>query len=105
MRKRIWDFWPHDGGNAVIWREPCPFPADDADVFEYHRADLSADLVRAALERAAESADSVALPMDGRLAKAQAHYMRSVIRDTIRAIAKDDEAVAVIIASVLGETK
>jgi len=39
--EQIWDFWPHDGGNPVVWREPCPFPADDADVFEYIRADLA----------------------------------------------------------------
>lgn len=39
--ERIWDFWPHDGGSPVVWREPCPFPADDADVFEYIRADLA----------------------------------------------------------------
>lgn len=39
--ERIWDFWPHDGGSPVVWREPCPFTADDADVFEYVRADLA----------------------------------------------------------------
>ena len=54
-------------------------------------------IVRAALERAAETADSIALPMDGRLAKAQAHYMRSVIRDTLRALASDPAEVAAII--------
>jgi hypothetical protein len=54
-------------------------------------------IVRAALERAAESADSIALPMDGRLAKAQAHYMRSVIRDTILALASNPAEVAAII--------
>jgi hypothetical protein len=46
---RIWDFWPHDGGNAVVWREPCPFPADDADVFEYIRHDLHLSAVAEAL--------------------------------------------------------
>ena len=91
--------WFTQVGKDIV---PNPQPCTEYDT-EYHRADLSADLVRAALERAAESADSIALPMDGRLAKAQAHYMRSVIRDTIRAIAKDDEAVATIITSVLGE--
>lgn len=54
-------------------------------------------IVRAALEGAAENADSIALPMDGRLAKAQAHYMRSVIRDTIRSLASDPAEVAAII--------
>jgi hypothetical protein len=54
-------------------------------------------IVRAALERAAETADSIALPMDGRLAKAQAHYMRSVIRDTTRSLASDPAEVAAII--------
>lgn len=43
--ERLWDFWPHDGGAPVIWREPCPFPADDADVFEY----VLADQLRAAV--------------------------------------------------------
>lgn len=33
--RMIWDFWPHDGGPPVLWRKPCPFPADDADVFPY----------------------------------------------------------------------
>jgi hypothetical protein len=60
-------------------------------------------IVRAALERAAESADSIALPMDGRLAKAQAHYMRSVIRDTIRSLTSDPAEVAAIIMAA-GET-
>jgi hypothetical protein len=55
-------------------------------------------IVRAALELAAETADSIALPMDGRLAKAQAHYMRSVIRDTTRSLASDPAEVAAIIA-------
>jgi hypothetical protein len=90
--------WNHEKGRMKIH-------LPDGWQKEYHRADLSADLVRAALERAAESADSIALPMDGRLAKTQAHYMRSVTRDTIRAIAKDDEAVEAIITSVLGEKK
>jgi hypothetical protein len=60
-------------------------------------------IVRAALERAAETADSIALPMDGRLAKAQAHYMRSVIRDTTRSLASDPAEVAAIIKKA-GET-
>jgi hypothetical protein len=56
-------------------------------------------IVRAALERAAETADSIALPMDGRLAKAQAHYMRSVIRDTILALASDAEVAMILKAA------
>ncbi len=100
-QKRIWAFHYGPWVGYFVGTDP----GAGTYLAEFHRADLSRDLVRAAFERAAESADSVALPMDGRLAKAQAHYMRSVIRDTIRAIAKDDEAVAAIIASVLGETK
>lgn len=42
--ERIWDFWPHDGGSPVLWREPCPFPAEDAEVFEYVRADRIEEL-------------------------------------------------------------
>jgi hypothetical protein len=56
-----------------------------------------------ALEKAAEDADSIALPMDGRLAKAQAHYMRSVIRDTIRAAASDPDTIAAIIKTAGGK--
>lgn len=45
--ERIWDFWPHDGGSPVLWREPCPFPAEDAEVFKYVRADRIAELLNA----------------------------------------------------------
>jgi hypothetical protein len=37
--EKIWDFWPIDGGPPVLWREPCPFAADDAFIVEYTRAD------------------------------------------------------------------
>ena len=49
--ERIWDFWPHDGGSPVVWREPCPFTADDADVFEYVRADLASPMTVAEAAR------------------------------------------------------
>jgi len=61
---------------------------------EYHRADLSADLVRAALERAAETSKEIADQYVG--------YM-SRVEQAIRNTAKDDEAVEAIITSVLGE--
>ena len=38
--ERIWDFWPDDGGAPIVWRDPCPFPADDAEVVEYTRSDM-----------------------------------------------------------------
>jgi hypothetical protein len=86
---------------------------------EYPRADLSADLVRAALERAATEADrftNPALVLRATRASGEPKLrftaeevmleIRSVsqaIADRIRNTAKDDEAVAAIIASVLGE--
>ena len=73
-----------DGCAAMTKHQPHQYPSPEA-------------IVKAAMESAAESADSIALPMDGRLAKAQAHYMRSVIRDTIRSLASDPAEVAAII--------
>jgi hypothetical protein len=61
------------------------------------RADLSRDLVRAALERAAQEAELGA--RNDIYTKARRDAARC-----IRAMAKDDEAVAAIITSVLGET-
>jgi hypothetical protein len=50
-------------------------------------------IVEAERERCAKVAESVALPMDGRNAKAQADYMSKVIASAIRAELKgqDDE--------------
>jgi len=53
--ERLWDFWPHNGGAPVIWREPCPFPADDADVFEY----VLADHLKAVEARLAEAVEGL----------------------------------------------
>ena len=61
---------------------------------EYHRADLSHDLVRAALERAAER-------LLGTINREYGDHRD--YRKAIRAIAKDDEAIEAIITSVLGE--
>ena len=63
---------------------------------EYHRADLSADLVRAALERAA---DSVPLGVNGM--SALNAIALDAAENAIRAIANDPEAVAAIVASVV----
>ena len=44
--ERIWDFWPLDGGEPVLWRKPCPFPHHgEAECFEYVRLDLHAAVV------------------------------------------------------------
>jgi Lar family restriction alleviation protein len=71
------------------------------------RADMSADLVRAALERAAEDVHNECwTDGDGKPATdvllAEQETTALAIK-AIRAIAKDDEAVEAIIASVLGE--
>lgn len=44
------------------------------------------EAVKEALEKAANVAEGVALPMDGKNAKAQADYMRDVISQSIRAL-------------------
>lgn len=56
----------------------------DGRLVEYDRTELEAKLA-AERERCAKVAESVALPMDGRNAKAQADYMRKVIASAIRA--------------------
>jgi hypothetical protein len=63
-----------------------------ADRIEQLEAKL-AKAVEAERERCAKVAESVALPMDGRNAKAQADYMSKVIASAIRADLKgqDDE--------------
>ena len=94
--KEIWAH-PHDeeGWSRIgSWNVEFAWHEDEQ---LYVRADVADAAVAAALERAAETADSIALPMDGRLAKAQAHYMRSVIRDTTRSLASNPAEVAAII--------
>jgi hypothetical protein len=83
----------------------------DGDETEYHRADLSADLVRAALERAADFISTHVYSTNGGTTSMEpvAQKFRGMDRHhatisiAIRAIAKDDEAVEAIITSVLGE--
>ena len=91
----------------------------DEDYRELDRADLSRDLVRAALERAATEADrftNPALVFRAKRASGEPKLrftaeevmleIRSVaqaIADRTRSNAKDDEAVAALITSVLGE--
>jgi hypothetical protein len=78
---------------------------------EYHRADMSADLVRAALERAADFISTHVYTTNGGITSMEpvAQKFRGIdqhhatISIAIRAIAKDDEAVEAIITSVLGE--
>ena len=81
--------WFTQVGKDIV---PNPQPCTEHDT-EYHRADLSRDLVRAALERAASDADQYG----------EQSYAAKMISASIRAMAKDDEAVEAIIASVLGE--
>jgi hypothetical protein len=72
------DFYPASAGDDPIWLGGV----------EYITKSRSDDLVQAAVaaerERCANVAESVALPMDGRNAKAQADYMSKVIAAAIR---------------------
>ena len=63
------------------WGGKWPPASGGTQGIEYVRADLVRAAVVAALTEAAES---VALPMDGRNAKAQADYMSKVIASAIR---------------------
>ena len=62
---------------------------------------MSTDLVRVALERAAVGVSEKPLGLKGQLPTVADVLM--LVAAQIRAMAKDDEAVAAIIASVLGE--
>jgi hypothetical protein len=92
--ERIWATGNYETGswNAIEGRMKSHMP--DGWQTEYVRADLATDLVRAALERAAETSKEIADQYVG--------YM-SRVEQAIRAIAKDDEAVEAIITSVVGE--
>ena len=94
--KRIWiDDERPIGGELHVFPNPPAIGAEDF-VIAYHRADLSANLVRAALERAAREALGEGF---------QGFYgpVQKAIAKRIRAMVKDDEAVEAIITSVLGE--
>jgi hypothetical protein len=87
-QKRIWtDDERPIGGDLHVFTNPPAIGAEDF-VIEYHRADLSADLVRAVLERAMTSL---------RISGDMGGY--TVLRDLIN----DDEAVAAIVASVVDQ--
>ena len=95
-----------------VWFSDDPTESRDGRVSEYHRADLSADLVRAALERAAEftTVNQVGInPRTGYvvgpalLGGTQGTHAGMAYADAIRAIATDPEAVASIVASVMGD--
>lgn len=50
--ERIWDYWPLDGGDPVLWRRPPPFPHDGEEVFEYIRLDAHQAALEAEREKA-----------------------------------------------------
>ncbi len=90
--KRIWaygqDGYSFDMGT---WdQSETPECSSDWPHAEYHHADLSADLVRAALERAADWVSGSYVGAEN-------------IASKLRRKATDPEAVAAIITSVLGE--
>ena len=70
---------------------------------EYHRADLSRDLVRAALERAADAMRSKSDEWGDDDDMSDWCRPAQTLIAEVEAIAKDDEAVEAIITSVLGE--
>jgi hypothetical protein len=88
-----------DTPKRIWWKDaPLPYSYTSSVKFaggtEYHSPELSRDLVRAALERTAETSKEIADQYVG--------YM-SRIEQAIRAMAEDEEAVEAIITSVLGE--
>ena len=87
--KRIWANKSINSECVVSFASPS-----EQYCIEYIRADLSADLVRAALERAAER-------LLGTINREYGDHRD--YRKAIRAMVKDDEAVEAIITSVLGE--
>ena len=95
--KRMWreiialcEMYP-DGG--AFYHETKPSrPAD-----EYHRADLSADLVRAGLEAASEMCEAATMDDVGDI-------IRGIGAD-IRALSADPEVIAAIVASVIKDTQ
>jgi len=122
----ITDAYSCDSSERVLGCQDCDIQMPYGSVFNSEvipeayaaawntRADMSADLVRAALERAAEVSDHACKNMnDIGLKSPEDSDARSrcfarareaiYIAQDIRAIAKDDEAVEAIIASVLGE--
>ena len=89
--KKIWDFWPYDGGAPVIWREPCPFPVDDADVFEYVLQSEMDTRIRE-LEAERDSYRLLANTMAERAAKAEARIETLIgPQDTIATLQTDTD--------------
>lgn len=75
------------------WYKPGGAPGQSANVGLDGRPDVQAALdrvVAAERERCAKIAESVALPMDGKIAKAQAGYMRGIIAHHIREGGSDE---------------
>jgi hypothetical protein len=91
--KRIWASpeHPDENGYGGFWIKHKVLPAH-----EYHRADLSADLVRAALERAANAVPDGIDSMSAVTAMAL-----DSSENAIRDLADDPEAVAAIVAQVM----
>jgi hypothetical protein len=84
--EKIWDFWPIDGGEPVLWRSPCPFPADDACIVEYTRTSTRyTDLARIAelegkLKLAASALDEASEYSSG--LKSYADNLRAALKVT-----------------------
>jgi hypothetical protein len=77
---KIWDFWPIGGGRPVVWREPCPFPADDAEVFEYTRTDISQARYNK-LEREAVKLTETQMQWEARIAELELALCEMVGKD------------------------
>tara|TARA_B110000908_G_scaffold164460_1_gene212544 strand:+ start:5943 stop:6302 length:360 start_codon:yes stop_codon:yes gene_type:complete len=90
--EKVWDFWPHDGGNPVLWREPCPFPSDDAEVFEYTRTDLAdariADLEATLQEERSAKWEILEHPLKNRVVE-----LETALKSVLKAV--DDDIIMV----------